>query len=140
MAFDWLTEKQDTLSIIFTVLSDPFAVTNTTLLISAIYALQSIILNCWVRLGLPKYRLEILKALCLCWKNTDEELVGNVKGQMEKFAKVVEELKATGRIFVTAVAESDHGSNVKNEVKMLVEVDGNLRSLFGIGGGKKNEK
>ncbi|KAH8678662.1 hypothetical protein BGZ60DRAFT_401540 [Tricladium varicosporioides] len=137
---------KDILPMIFTVLSDPFAVTNVSLLLSAIYVLQSTILNCWVRLGLSKYRLEIFKALCLCWKNAGEELVGSANGEMEKLGNVVEELKATGRIFIAAIAEggdeasSDHGANVKNEVRMLVEVDGSLRDLFGIGGGKENEK
>jgi len=88
--------------------------------------LQTILLNCWPRISEPKYKIEIIKALSVCWKDvSDSEDMGRLE-------EVQQELKMAGRLFVNAV-EGD--VNIRAELRPLVEVNRGVGIMFGVGEG-----
>jgi hypothetical protein len=80
-------------------------------------------LNCWPRIGVEKYRMEIIKALCVCWKDVLE--ASDVEGLKE----VRGELKVAGKLLVSAL---EGERDIRAELKSLVEVDGRMGVLFGL--------
>ncbi|TVY43250.1 Uncharacterized protein LSUB1_G000919 [Lachnellula subtilissima] len=117
---------KDLIPILSTTLTDPFAPTNPPLLLSAIHALQTVLLNCWPRISEPKYKIEIIKALSVCWKDvSDSEDMGRLE-------EVQRELKIAGRLFVNAV---EGGVDIRAELRPLVEVNRGVGIMFGVGEG-----
>jgi len=67
--------------------------------------------------------MEIIKALCVCWKDISEH---DARESLEEARK---ELKVAGRLFVSAVEEE---VDIRAELKPLAEVGGGIKVLFGI--------
>ncbi|TVY64214.1 Uncharacterized protein LSUE1_G007653 [Lachnellula suecica] len=61
--------------VLCTTLADPFA---PDVVLEAARCLQTVLLNCWPRIG--GYRMEIVRALCLAWRDGGE---GNVRRELE---------------------------------------------------------
>jgi len=118
-------------------MTDPFAPSSPTTLLSSIKALQAILANCWPRI-LPNspWLPEIINALVLCWLNVAEhdkptpdhatisqELVNSAKILAAILEAVDGEDKEGKENFVAAVRLSDL-------VAPLVEKEGRLAGLF----------
>jgi hypothetical protein len=69
--------KQDILPLLCAVLVDPFAPSNPTLLLRGIKTIQTTILNCWPILSEEHHRVQIVKALSICWINLTEEIMNS---------------------------------------------------------------
>ncbi|RDL40006.1 uncharacterized protein BP5553_04346 [Venustampulla echinocandica] len=127
---------KDILPIILPSLSDPFTPSSSpSLLLSCILALQTTVLNTWPRLGVEKYRMEVIKVIAVGWKNTTDAVVDEKDGvRKEGLETVKKELKVLGRLFVKAVEAGDGGEEVNGEVATLVaEVQGmGMEELFGV--------
>lgn len=66
--------NQDILPLLSAVLVDPFAPSNPALLLQGIKTIQTTILNCWPILSEEHHRVQIVKALSICWINLTEEI------------------------------------------------------------------
>lgn len=107
------------------ILSDPFGPARPDSLILAAKATQTTILNCWPRMGELVHRLEIVRALCLCWANITEDI-----GQHNVGLDLVKhELKIAGVLLVKSTESTIH---ISDEISPLLVVDGTLRELFGL--------
>jgi hypothetical protein len=82
-----------------------------------------VVLNAWPRVREEGYRIEIVKALVVCWRTVSEDDKG------EELEEVKSEIKNTGRLLVKAVgAEVD----IKEELRPLFEVDESVSEVFGL--------
>jgi hypothetical protein len=114
---------QDIIPILSTTLADPFTPSNPLLLLSTILCLQTVLLNCWPRISEPRYKLEIIKALCVCWKDVSKS---EDSGSLEDVKK---ELKVTGQLLISAV---EGEMDIRAELEPLMAVDTGVAVLFGL--------
>ncbi|OBT72381.1 hypothetical protein VF21_07477 [Pseudogymnoascus sp. 05NY08] len=68
---------KDILPLLSAVLADPFAPSNPALLLRGIKTVQTTILNCWPILSEEHHRVQIVKALSICWINLTEEIMNS---------------------------------------------------------------
>jgi hypothetical protein len=115
---------KDILPILSTVLIDPFGSSKPSLLLAGLRCLQSLILNAWPRVREEGYRIEIVKALVVCWRTVTEE-----GKEGEGLEAVKDEIKNTGRLFAEAVGRE---VDMKEELRPLFQVDGSVEEVFGI--------
>jgi hypothetical protein len=115
---------KDILPILSTVLTDPFGSSKPSLLLAGLRCLQSLILNAWPRVREEGYRIEIVKALVVCWRTVTEE-----GKEGEGLEAVKDEIKNTGRLFAEAVGRE---VDMKEELRPLFQVDGSVEEVFGI--------
>jgi len=66
--------------------------------------------------------MEIIKALCVCWK----DVLGSDGEELEQ-AKA--ELQVVGKLFVNAL---EGEMDIRAELRPLIEVDGRMSALFGL--------
>jgi hypothetical protein len=118
---------KDILPILSTVLTDPFGAARPSLLLAAMKALQVTMMNCWPRMSEPVHRMEIIKALVLCWRAVGDDVERQTREKM--LSDVRDELKITGRLLVTAVEEE---VDIRSDLEPLVNADPGIRVLFGI--------
>lgn len=64
------SDKQDTIPLVSTIISDPFAPTHPSSLIAALDTLCAIQATCWPRIS--HYANDIIKMLMLCWLSLEE--------------------------------------------------------------------
>jgi hypothetical protein len=83
-----------------------------------------LILNAWPRVREEGYRIEIVKALVVCWRTVTEE-----GKEGEGLEAVKDEIKNTGRLFAEAVGRE---VDMKEELRPLFQVDGSVEEVFGI--------
>lgn len=134
--------------VITTPLLTPFSSSDPQLLLSALRALQAVLLNCWVRIGEERYRyvivsirirslgenmrllilsrMEILSAVVVCWRDVGDADAGDEGLELEEVRR---ELGVTGRLFVRAV---EGAVDIRAEMQVLVDVDEGVGVLFGI--------
>ncbi|RDW80823.1 hypothetical protein BP5796_05521 [Coleophoma crateriformis] len=131
---------KDILSILSTILSNPFSSAQPTLSRQAIITLQTLILNCWPRMTEPMHRVEIIKVLVLCWNTLEAEQheEGGTnemeQGQRER-EKMKEEIKIAGRLLVASVScveEENRKVDIREELTPLMKVDAGVPEIFGL--------
>lgn len=115
---------KDILPILSGVLTDPFAGVRLERLSVALDALKVVCLNCWMRIGEPVRRVEVVRALVGCWGTLDVECEGDA-GMVER---IREEARTAGRVFVKAV---EGFVDMRVELEPLLEVNQGLGELFG---------
>jgi tRNA nucleotidyltransferase (CCA-adding enzyme) len=71
MGIDSVKHLRDLVPLVSAILQEPFALSHKPLLLSALGALQSILLNAWPRL--PGHRGTIMMGICLLWSRCVEE-------------------------------------------------------------------
>lgn len=120
---------QHILPMITTTLADPFGTANPALLLQTLKTLQTLILNAWPRMSDEGYRNEIVRALVLCWRSVNDELVA--ERLAAELVEVGEELKVAGHMLVKVV-DTSGWLDFKSELALLVAADGSLGTLFGI--------
>lgn len=121
---------QDLIPIFSSVLTDPFGVSVPSLLLSATKALQITILNCWPRISEKTHRIEVIKAIALCWNTVNEKSNDNVdetEDRIKELDEVKNGLKLSGRLLVKAV---EGRFDIKAELQPLLRADPTLVSVF----------
>lgn len=127
---------KDILPIISNILINPFLPdTSPSLIIKTLQTLRGVILVLWPRIGVEEHRLIILQALGLSYGNLRAELDGEGKSEDKKklHEKTMKELQETGKVFVTAVRETDDESMrtaFEEELRRIIEVNEDLLRIF----------
>jgi hypothetical protein len=121
MGINSVKHLKDILPILSTVLTDPFGASKLSLLLAGMRCLQSLILNAWPRVREEGCRIEIVKALVVCWRTVGEDGEG--------LEEVRNEIKNTGRLLVKAVGEE---VDMREELRPLWQVDESVPEVFGI--------
>lgn len=106
---------------------DPFASANPENLIQALQALQAIILNSWPVLSEDRHRIDILKAISICWLHVNDDILSNKSPVNGQLLKAKDHLKATATLLSKAMP--DNGTFPK-EVEQLVRAEPKVASLF----------
>ncbi|RQM05721.1 hypothetical protein DH86_00003586, partial [Scytalidium sp. 3C] len=123
-------QLKDLIPIFSSVLTDPFGVSVPSLLLSATKALQITILNCWPRISEKTHRIEVIKAIALCWNTVNEKSNDNVdetEDRIKELDEVKNGLKLSGRLLVKAV---EGRFDIKAELQPLLRADPTLVSVF----------
>jgi hypothetical protein len=89
MGLDTVKHLPDLVPLLSAILQEPFALSHQPLLLSALKALQSVLINAWPRL--PSYRGIIMMGLCMLWmvcmeeqSNTDGQDIRHVTSQVQE--------------------------------------------------------
>ena len=124
MGIGSIKHLKDLISIISTILTDPFGASEPSLLLAGLRCLQSLILNAWPRVREEGYRIEIVKALVVSWRTVAEE-----GKEGEGLDEVKNEIKNMGRLLVKAVGGE---VDMREELRPLFEVDESAGEVFGV--------
>lgn len=111
------------------ILTDPFGPSHPSLLQAAAKATQTTVVNCWPRMTESTHRIELVKALTLCWATVNGDIGATDEPKRLELEGIKKELQVAGRTLFKAVAG---GLDMKEELQPLLQVDSSLRSLFGI--------
>lgn len=123
--------KQDILPLLSAVLMDPFAPSNPALLLRGIKTIQTTVLNCWPILSEEHHRVQIVKALSICWINLTEEILNSGS---EDVKHGLDQLKQELQISAALLCRSTGGT--AGQVTALVDVVNvypDLSNLFKLG-------
>jgi len=97
------------------------------MLLAAVRAIESIILASWPRMTADVYRLELVKALSLCWTTLGEEHAATFEQSGTQLKNLQHELKIAGKLLAKAVeGELDFGE----EIRPLTQLDPSLKDVF----------
>lgn len=111
-------------------MTDPFGPANLSLLAVTTKAIQGVILNCWPRMSEDVYRIELVRALALCWINIRDDdsgnLISDVKADQPGIGDVEHELKIAAQLLVDSV----QGKVDISELEPLRASDKRLAELF----------
>jgi hypothetical protein len=119
---------KDIIPILSTVLMDPFGTSRPSLLLEAVRAMQVVILNAWPRMREVGHRMEVVRALVVCWRTVCEEGGGEEEGK--GLAEVKKEVGVAGRLLVSAV---EGEVDMRAELAPIMDVDAGLvEGVFGI--------
>jgi hypothetical protein len=123
---------KDIIPILSAVMTDPFAVSRSSLLLEAVRTTEVVVLNTWPRMREEGHRVEVIRALVLCWKTISDE-----EGEMEGLAEVKREISVAGRLLVSAV---EGEVDMRSELEPIMDVDaGLIEGVFGITGSEDKE-
>lgn len=111
------------------ILMDPFGLSHPSLLLAAAKATQSTVTNCWPRMTESNHRIELIKALTLCWTKVNKEIKSNGERNNSELEAIKHELHLAGNVLVRAVSEK---LDMTEELQPLLNVDPSLGSLFGV--------
>ncbi len=111
------------------ILTDPFGLSHPSLLLTAAKATQATLVNCWPRMMESNHRVELVRALTLCWAAVKEEIGTNNEPKRLELEAIKQELQLAGNTLVRAVSEK---IDVKEELQPLIHVDPSLVLLFGM--------
>lgn len=106
---------------------DPFAPMNPENLIQAIQALQAIVLNSWPVLSEDRHRIDVLKAISICWLHVNDDILSNKSPANGQLLEAQHDLKTTAALLSKAMP--DNGTFSK-EVEQLISVEPKVASLF----------
>jgi len=121
---------KDMIPILSAVLADSFGALRPSLLFETVKTLQAMILNTWPRMSEQIHRVEVIKALVLCWKTINEDESTHTEAEQMVLGDLREEIGVAGRLLVKAV-EGDF--DMVTELRPIMEVDRALiESVFGI--------
>lgn len=127
-----LIDTKDLIPILAVIMTDPFGPANPSLLVVTVKAIQCVILNCWPRMTENVHRIELVKALALCWINikndNTEHIVSQTIDNQDGFAGIEHEMKIAAQLLVNSV----HGKIDMNELEPLRASDKRLAELFPI--------
>ncbi len=111
---------------IYTLLTDPFSVSNPATLIQGIRVLQSVIITCWPLLSEQRHRVELLRALSVCWFNLNETpKMGDLR-EATQSQEARNELKIAAALLLKAFDDA----HAMQEVGELVHYQPELSALF----------
>jgi len=120
---------KDIVPILSGILTDPFGSSNPSLLLAAVKATQTTIVNCWPRMTESVHRVELVKALTLCWSAINTDLRSNDEANNSELEGIKQELQVAGITLVkTVVGKLD----IREELQPLIQADPSLMCLFGL--------
>ncbi|KFY17568.1 hypothetical protein V492_00549 [Pseudogymnoascus sp. VKM F-4246] len=123
-----IKHAKDILPLLAAVLVDPFAPSNPALLLQGIKTIQTTILNFWPILSEEHHRVQIVKALSVCWINLTEEIANSGS---EDIKHGLDQLKQELQISAALLCKSTGGAT--GQVTALADVVNaypDLSSLF----------
>lgn len=106
---------------------DPFAPTNPDNLLQGIKTLQVIVLNGWLVLSEDRHRLELLKALTVCWVHIIDDLLSSDSKRSQKLEEAQHQLRTTATLLFKSMPDD---GVFMNDVDQLVSVEPKIASLF----------
>ncbi|KAL9603638.1 MAG: hypothetical protein Q9179_002125 [Wetmoreana sp. 5 TL-2023] len=110
------------LPIISGILTAPFALAYTPLLVASLQTLRAVVMNAWPEVGF--YRGEILEGLVICWcRIADEEEPTNELVEIQ--ASIKEIVRAVVQLF-------KNDEQAEKELKMLKDCDARLEAILTI--------
>ncbi|ELR09170.1 hypothetical protein VC83_05582 [Pseudogymnoascus destructans] len=119
---------KDILPLLSAVLVDPFAPSNPALLLRGIKTVQTTILNCWPILSEEHHRVQIVKALSICWINLTEEIMSSAS---EDVKHELDQLKQELQISAALLFKSTGGTaGQETALTDAVNVYPDLSNLF----------
>ncbi|KFY43860.1 hypothetical protein V495_03711 [Pseudogymnoascus sp. VKM F-4514 (FW-929)] len=119
---------KDILPLLSAVLVDPFAPSNPTLLLRGIKTIQTTILNCWPILSEEHHRVQIVKALSICWINLTEEIMNSGR---EDIKHGLDGLKQELQISAALLCKSAGGTTAQvTAITDIVNIYPGLSDLF----------
>jgi hypothetical protein len=86
---------EDVIPILSAVMTDPFADLRASLLLEAVRAMQVVILNTWLGMREEGHRVEVVRALVVCWKTIADD-----EGEGEGLGEVKRDISVAGRLLV----------------------------------------
>ncbi|KAL6365377.1 hypothetical protein LRP88_01367 [Fusarium phalaenopsidis] len=120
---------QNLLSMISSIMTDPFATAHPPTVIAATQALNAIITNCWPRIQQTEHAEQIIRILSLCWLNvTEESDSSSTQVSKPDVEALSQELIHTSNILQALWAEDD--SKRPARLDEVVEKEPRLARLF----------
>lgn len=111
------------------ILTDPFGPSHPSLLLAAAKAAKTTVANCWPRMTESVHRIELVKALTLCWATINEDVSMKDEARSLELERIKQELQLAGSTLASSVlGELD----MAEELQPLLHVDPSLSSLFGM--------
>jgi hypothetical protein len=111
------------------ILTDPFGPSHPSLLLAAAKATQTTVVNCWPRMTESVHRIELVKALTLCWASVNGDVSLNDEARNLELERIKQELQLAGTTLVRSVSWK---LDMADELQQLLHVDPSLSSLFGM--------
>jgi len=118
---------KDIIPVLSSILTEPFGGLHLSLLLTSVKTLERVILNCWPRMTQAVYRIEIIKALALCWSVVTEDDITRPAHDGKVLESVKGELRITGRMLMNSV---NGKLNIMNELEPLIRADPTLTQVF----------
>lgn len=112
---------------------DTFAPTSPANLLQVIKVLQATVTNCWPVLSEDRHRIELVRAMTVCWLHVNDELVSSGSQKNLQLGEAQQQLKTTAALLSKAMPA---GSEFENDVLRLVTAEPKLAALLnGVGEG-----
>ena len=125
--------SQDIIPILNTLLMDTFAPTSPANLLQAIKVLQATVTNCWPVLSEDRHRIELVRAMTVCWLHVNDELANSGSQRNLQLGEAQQQLKTTAALLSKAMPAD---SEFQNDVLRLLKAEPKLAALFnGVGEG-----
>lgn len=106
---------------------DPFALSNPGLLLQGIKTTQTTILNCWPVISEEQHRLELIRALSVCWVMMAEEVRNNDAEQTPELSALTREMKIAALLLQKSVEGT---VDLRTEIISLISLYPSISDLF----------
>ncbi|KAK3944819.1 mitochondrial CCA tRNA nucleotidyltransferase [Diplogelasinospora grovesii] len=118
---------KDLVPMLSEIMTDPFAPLSPTVLLSAVRALQVVVLMCWPRFITPDQPCadNVLEAVVVCWLNVTDADAGQPNAE-----EVQNKLRETAKLLSAIYNKTASGSSGGDVFKVLVDKEPRLASLF----------
>ncbi|MCJ1358690.1 MAG: hypothetical protein MMC33_008690 [Icmadophila ericetorum] len=121
MGIQAVRHLKDIIPLLTSILASPFSTAYPPLLLTALSAFSTVILNCWPRI--PFYRGEILKGTCVPWLRAQED-----ESSRERLSPVEDEIKEVLSLLRATV--ENVAIDWVEEISMLIAAKPELKELF----------
>ncbi|KAI4627835.1 hypothetical protein J4E80_001969 [Alternaria sp. BMP 0032] len=128
MGIDCVKHLRDLVPLISAILQEPFALSHKPLLLSALKALQSVLLNAWPRL--PEYRGAIMMGICLLWARCIEERKKAGSQDTEEITRQTQESVAMLDAIMQATETDGLAKVWEQEKQDLMQASSGVEELF----------
>lgn len=128
MGIDCVKHLRDLVPLISAILQEPFALSHKPLLLSALKALQSVLLNAWPRL--PGYRGAIMMGICLLWARCVEERKKAGSQDIEEITSQTQESVAMLDAIMQATETDGLAKVWEQEKQDLMQASSGVEELF----------
>ena len=105
---------------------DTFAPTSPANLLQAIKVLQAVVTNCWPVLSEDRHRIELVRAMTVCWLHVNDELVSTGSQRNLQLEEAQQQLKTTAALLSKSMPA---GSKLQNDVLRLLTAEPKLAAL-----------
>lgn len=122
--------SQSLLSVISSVMTDPFAVARPSSLVEATRALGAIMINCWPRIYEGGYAGEVARIISTCWLNVRDSETGERPAEIVMH-RLLQELRRSAEM-LRSICKA-HGDESVLRLDEVERVEPKLQELFAPG-------